>query len=329
MVTIKTIIDWFGARDTPFFHGEKVKLTQQITKPRAIDCAKINHITFINNKYEDQFHQLIYDTKSKIIIIKKEFVNELELKLKFSDIVFIVSSNPKKDLLELFKAYFVQNQYSEQNIIHKKSQVSSLAIIGDSVSIGAFAVIEDNVEIGDNSVIGPNTIIKSDTVIGNNVIIGSNNVIGGVGFGYVKDQETNEYDQFPHLGKTIIEENVHVGSNTCIDRGSLKDTIIRSGVKIDNLVHISHNVEIGKNSIIIACTMIAGSVTIGENSWLAPGSSIRNSVSIGKNVTVGLASTVTKNIDDDQIIVGSPGMPLNDFTALRKYQKEGIKKYDK
>ena len=119
---------------------------------------------------------------------------ELELKLKFSDIVFIVSSNPKKDLLELFKAYFVQNQYSEQNIIHKKSQVSSLAIIGDSVSIGAFAVIEDNVEIGDNSVIGPNTIIKSDTVIGNNVIIGSNNVIGGVGFGYVKDQETNEYD---------------------------------------------------------------------------------------------------------------------------------------
>jgi UDP-3-O-[3-hydroxymyristoyl] glucosamine N-acyltransferase len=329
MVTIKTIIDWFSAEEIPFFHGEKAKLNQKITKPRAIDCAKSNHITFINNKFKDQFQQLIYNTQSKIIIIKEDFVNESELKIKFSDIVFIVSSNPKKDLLELFKAYFFQNQDSKKNIINNQSQVSSLAIIGDSVSIGAFTVIEDNVKIGDDCVIGPNTIIKSDTVIGNNVIIGSNNVIGGVGFGYVKDEETNEYDQFPHLGKTIIEDNVHIGNNTCIDRGSLKDTIIRSGVKIDNLVHISHNVEIGKNSLIIACTMIAGSVTIGENSWLAPSSSIRNSVSIGKNVTVGLASTVTKNIDEDKTIVGSPGMPLNDFTALRKYQREIIKKVAK
>ncbi len=329
MVTIKTILDWYNKRGTYFFHGSEAKLNQAIIKPSAIDRAKNNHITFINKKYADQFYELISATESKIVIVEKELVNEAELKLKFTDIVFIVSSDPKKDVIELFKAHFNPNKTPEKTIIHKQSAVSSSAIIGNCVLIGAFAVIEDNVEIGDNSVIGPNTIIKSDTIIGKNVIIGGSNVIGGDGFGYVKNEQTNEYDHFPHLGKTIIEDNVHIGNNTCIDRGSLKDTIIRSGVKIDNLVHISHNVEIGKNSLIIACTMIAGSVTIGENSWLAPSSSIRNAISIGKNVTVGLACTVTKNIDDEQTVVGSPGMPLNDFIVLRKDQKERIKAYNK
>ena len=115
---------------------------------------------------------------------------------------------------------------------------------------------------------------------------------------------------------------MHIGNNTCIDRGSLKDTVIGEGVKIDNLVHIAHNVNIGKNSLIIACSMIAGSVDIGENSWVAPSSTIRNAITIGKNTTIGLASTVVKSVPDNTTVIGNPAIARDDFLLLRKQQKE-------
>jgi UDP-3-O-[3-hydroxymyristoyl] glucosamine N-acyltransferase len=115
---------------------------------------------------------------------------------------------------------------------------------------------------------------------------------------------------------------VHIGNNTCIDRGSLSDTILYEGVKVDNLVHIAHNVKIGKNSLIIAQSMIAGSVTIGENCWIAPSSCIRNAVKIGNQVTIGLASTVTKNVPDNSTVLGSPALPIEEFVKLRKIQKK-------
>ena len=143
-------------------------------------------------------------------------------------------------------------------------------------------------------------------------------MLGGDGFGYVKNEATQEYELFPHLGGVVIEDHVHIGNNTCIDRGSLKDTIIHQGVKIDNLVHIAHNVTVGKNSLIIACSMIAGSVVIGENCWVAPSSSVRNGIYIGDNTTIGLGSVVTKSVGADETIAGNPAVPLAELIKLRQ-----------
>src|SRR5690606_24694729 len=125
----------------------------------------------------------------------------------------------------------------------------------------------------------------------------------------------------------IIGNDVHIGHNTCIDRGSLSDTIIKGGVKIDNLVHIAHNVEIGENSLIIACSMIAGSVVIGANCWVAPSSAIRNAITIGKNTTIGIGSTVNKSIGENETVLGNPAIPLDDFVKLRKEEKERLLRY--
>jgi len=109
----------------------------------------------------------------------------------------------------------------------------------------------------------------------------------------------------------------------------LKDTVIENGVKIDNLVHIAHNVRIGENSLVIACSMIAGSVEIGENCWVAPAASVINNVKVGDGATLGLSSSITKDVEEGQVVVGNPAMDISQFKLLRGIQKEAIKKEKK
>src|SRR5690606_230154 len=122
-----------------------------------------------------------------------------------------------------------------------------------------------------------------------NVTINAGTVIGAEGFGYQRN-ENGEFEKFPHIGGVIINDNVDVGSNTSIDRGALGNTIIGEGAKIDNLVHIAHNVKVGKHAAVIAHAMIGGSSVIGDYSWVAPNSAIRDQISIGNRVTVGLGA---------------------------------------
>jgi UDP-3-O-[3-hydroxymyristoyl] glucosamine N-acyltransferase len=171
--------------------------------------------------------------------------------------------------------------------------------------IGINNVIEDDVVIGDNVIIGHNNVIYSGTVIGNNCIIGSNNTIGGSGFGYEKTED-GYWEKIEHIGNVILYNNVEIGSNNAIDRGVIGSTIIGSGTKIDNLVHIAHNVNIGKNCMIIAKSMIGGSTIIGDDTWIAPSSSLINKISLGKNVTVGMGSVVLKNVEEGATVVGVP-----------------------
>lgn len=140
---------------------------------------------------------------------------------------------------------------------------------------------------------------------GKNVIIGKNCSLGSDGFGYEKDSD-GSWIKFPHYGNIILEDNVEIGDNVCIDRGVLGDTIIKKGVKIDNLVHIAHNVLIKENTLIIANSMIAGSVIIGKNCWIGPSSSIINGITIGNNVIVGIGSNVIKSFSDNLVIAGNP-----------------------
>ena len=183
-------------------------------------------------------------------------------------------------------------------------------LIGKNVTIGHHVVVEENCIIGDLSSIGHNTIIHANTRIGNNVTIGCNNTIGGVGFGYEKDID-GEYSVIPHIGNVVLGNNVEIGNNTCIDRAVLGSTILHDNVKVDNLVHIAHGVVIGKNSLIIANAMVAGSATIGEHVWVAPSASILNKKSIANNAVIGMGAVVLKNVNEGETIIGNPGKPLN------------------
>ena len=171
-------------------------------------------------------------------------------------------------------------------------------------------MIESDVIIGNNVRINHNTTILSDTVIHDNVSIGCNCTIGGVGFGYEMNAE-GSYDVIPHIGNVEIMSGVEIGNNVCIDRAVLGSTLLKENVKVDNLVHIAHGVEIGENSLIIANAMIAGSVTIGKNVWIAPSSSIIQKLNIGDDSLVGIGSTVLKDVDKSTIVAGSPAKKIN------------------
>lgn len=157
--------------------------------------------------------------------------------------------------------------------------------------------------------IHPSAVIYPWVKCGNNVRIHAGTVIGGDGFGYSRN-EAGEMEKFPQLGGVVIGDNVEIGANTCIDRGTLDDTIIESGCKIDNLVHIAHNCHIKKNCVIIAHAMIGGSTVIEEGSWVAPSAAIMNGITIGKGATIGLGAVVLKSVPAGETIVGNPGRSL-------------------
>lgn len=141
------------------------------------------------------------------------------------------------------------------------------------------------------------------------VVIGKNTVIGADGFGYAR-AEDGTLVKMPHRGNVVIEENVEIGSNTCIDRAVVGSTVIGAGTKIDNLVHIAHGVKIGKNCLIVAGAVIGGSCEIGDNCFIGINASIKNKVKIGNNVTVGMCAVVLKDVPDGVTVIGNPARIL-------------------
>ncbi len=277
---------------------------KSISGPRNGDDANSENITFYNYKSKEKVFESIKNSRAGLIILDSEI--PLEKCVLPKNIFVFVSENAKQIILEISKLFFSRTFVS---IIHFSAVISTKSTIGKNPFISSGVVVDDNVSIGENVFIEPNVYIQQNVIIGNNVIIKANSVIGGNGFGYVK-QSDDTFEYLPHFGKVIIEDNVHIGSNSCIDRGSLSDTILRKGCKIDNLVHIAHNVEIGENTLVIANALIAGSVKIGKNCWIAPSSTIKNGIEIGDNVTVGMSTLVLKSINDNETVVGVPGKLL-------------------
>jgi UDP-3-O-[3-hydroxymyristoyl] glucosamine N-acyltransferase len=222
------------------------------------------------------------------------------------DCTYIVVDNPRLAFKEVISTHF---DVRPNPFISHLAFIHPTATIGKEVTIDHFAVIEEGCVIGDNCVIGSHTILKRNTILGKAVKLGSNNTIGGVGFGYEKDLEGN-YDLLPHLGNVEIEDFVEVGNNTCIDRAVMGSTKLGRNVKVDNLVHIAHGVQIGENSLIIANAMIGGSTIIGKNVWFAPSASVLNKKTIADDAVIGLAAVVVKDVKQGEIIIGNPGKPL-------------------
>lgn len=270
-------------------------------------------------------HYLMWVSPKKIELIKEIkkgviICSEAPDDYYNSNCTYLIFENPRLAFQKILSDFFVPK---------KKEGISKTAVIADSVQIGNnvfvgdYVVIEENCVIGNNAFIDHHTTIKEGTIIGKNVVIGSNNTIGGVGFGYEKD-ENEQYIFIPHIGNVIIEDNVEIGNNTCVDRAVLGSTILRENVKVDNLVHIAHGVVVGKNSLVIANAMVAGSVIIGENTWVAPSSSILNQKKIGDNVTIGLAAVVVKDVEDSQTVIGSPAEEISKHIQKKKMLEKKI-----
>ena len=211
---------------------------------------------------------------------------ELSMSIK---IPVIISDNP---LLLFSKLINESYNLFESSLFSDKTpklKIDNTAKLGPNVSIGS------NVSIGKHTIIYPNTTIYDNTSIGDNVIIHAGAVIGSDGFGLVKD--SSGWVKVPHIGHVIIKNNVEIGANSTIDRGTIDSTIIFDNVKIDNHVHIAHNVEIGKNTAIAACVGIAGSTTIGENCTIGGGTGINGHIKIADDVHLHGMTMVTKSID--------------------------------
>jgi len=274
--------------------------TQDIRHAKAITDATfdIHSIGWCSDKNV----VLLENLKEGTVILSKSAFE------KFKNVepllTLIPVENPRLSFSKILQHFFISRPtYGE---IAKSATIHpSVSYQKEVVSIGANVVIENDCTIGSNVTIGPNTVIKSNTIIADNCSIGCNCTIGGVGFGY-EQNERNEYELLPHIGNVHLKSGVEIGNNVCIDRAVMGSTLLSENVKVDNLVHIAHGVQIGKNSLIIANAMIAGSVVIGENVWIAPSASVRQKIEIGNNSLIGLGAVVVKNIDSNVIVAGNP-----------------------
>ena len=201
--------------------------------------------------------------------------------------------------------------------------------VGDETTIDAGSVIGDTVEIGSRCRIDPNVTIYPGTTLGNHVIVQAGTVLGSEGFGYVRDSETGRYEQFPQIGRLVIEDNVEIGANSTIDRGALDETRIRRGAKIDNLVHIGHNVQIGQDVIIAAQTGISGSAVIEDSVIIGGQVGIADHVRIETGAILGAQSGIpTKKVIRGKNVVfwGTPARPLREYLKELAFLSRSAKK---
>ncbi len=277
-----------------------------VSNPSPIDQADDNSLCFCKKKGE-QALRMIRSSRAKVIICS----NNLELnKADYQGKTIIQVSNPRLTFSRLLNKYFTP---IPKFGIHSTAIISEKAIIGREVYIGPHSYIAD-CRIGDGTIIDGHVYIYDGTTIDKGVIIHAGVVIGAETMGFERN-EIGEWVKLPQISGVIIEDDVEVGANSVVCRGSLSDTIIGKGTKLDNLVRIGHGVKIGKHCIIIAGAIICGSVKIGDYTWIGPLACIRESIHIGNQVLVGMGSVVQKDIDDNSVVTGSPARSIRKNTT--------------
>lgn len=293
--------------------------------PSRIEDGQPGTISFLSNpKYEAH----LYQTNASAVLVHRDFSPTMEINpslIRVEDVTASVaklfehfSNRPRPAFFKSDLAYIDSTaQLSDQVTVDRFAIVEAEAIIGDGTVIHAQAYIGKGVTIGENTIIHPGVKIYHGCVIGDNCEIYSNAVIGSDGFGFHKNED-HSYKKIPHIGNVIIEDNVEVGSNTVIDRATLGSTIIRQGVKLDNLIQIAHNVEIGKDTAIAAQTGVAGSAKLGDRCVVGGQSGIAGHVTIADGTQMQGKSGVISNIkESDRKLYGYPAIDYHAY--LRSY----------
>ena len=300
--------------------GDPLATVSSLSK---IEEGKAGSLSFLANP---KYAEYIYTTDASIVILNKDFALESKTKDSLTLIRVEDAYASFGKLLEMYNQ--VKNNktgIADSAIIPETAEIGEDVFIGDMVVIGDNVKIMDgarifpNVFIGDNSSIGKDCLIfagvkiYSESQIGSLCTLHSGVVIGGDGFGFSPNSENN-YKKVPQIGNVVIEDHVEIGANTCVDRATLGSTVIRKGVKLDNLIQIAHNVEIGENTVIAAQTGIAGSTKVGKNCMIGGQVGIVGHIKIADEVKIAAQSGIGQSIEEKGFIVqGSPAIPIGEF----------------
>jgi len=295
-----------------------------VTELSKIEDGKKGSLSFLSNpKYENY----LYSTQASVVIVSKDF-NPTQ---PYTSTLIRVDNPYSSFTILLDKYNEAVNAQAEQSGIDKLAYIHPTAKIGKNVFIGAFAYVAENAEIADGCKINTQTYIGSgskigenctffpgvkiyhNSVIGSRVIIHANTVIGSDGFGFAP-QTDGTYNKIPQIGNVIIEDDVEIGANTAIDRATMGSTIVKKGAKIDNLIQIAHNVEIGENTVLAAQSGISGSTKVGPNSVIGGQVGIAGHLSLAKGTQIGAQAGINFNIsEENKQWHGSPAQPLRNW----------------
>lgn len=300
-----------------------------VSNVSKIEDGKPGTLAFLANpKYE----KYVYDTKASVVLVRKDFAPERPISA-----TLIRVEDPYQSMAALLELY--QQTKPQKFGIEQPSFIDSSAKTGDNIYIGAFAYIGanstigngtkiypqvyvgSNVKIGDNTILFPGVKIYDDCVIGSNCILHAGAVIGSDGFGFAPTAD-GSYKKIQQVGNVVLEDDVEIGANTTIDCSTMGSTIIRKGVKLDNLIQIAHNCEIGENTVMAAQIGIAGSTKVGKNCIFGGHVGIAGHLNIGDKVTIGAMAGVSNNIKEGKIVLGTPAMDhdraLKAFVVYRR-----------
>lgn len=292
-----------------------------VTSLSRIEEGKKGTLTFLANP---KYTQYIYQTEASIVIVNEDFTPEKEIPTTLIRVKDAYSAFAQ--LLELY-----QQSKAKKTGISDKAHIADNVKIGKNVYIGEFVSIGEHTEVKDNTMLFPHVIIGShckignstkifagakvydECEIGNECTVHAGVVVGADGFGFVP-QDDNNYNKVPQIGNVIIEDRVEIGANTTIDRATIGSTIIKKGAKIDNLIQIAHNVEIGENTVIAAQTGISGSTKIGKNCMIGGQVGIIGHLKIADGVKIAAQSGIGKSIlTENAIVEGSPAFSIRDY----------------
>lgn len=284
-----------------------------------IEEGRPGAISFLSNT---KYTHYIYDTQSSVVLIDENVELEHEVKA-----TLIRVKNAYEAVARLLQAY--ESMKPKKKGIDPLAFIASSATLGDDCYVGAFAyigegakigkncqiyphaVVGDNVSVGDDCIIYPNAVVYHDCRLGQRVTMHAGSVVGADGFGFAPTAEG--YDKIPQIGIVTIEDDVEIGANTCIDRSTMGSTYVRKGVKLDNLVQIAHNTDIGANTVMSAQVGVAGSTKIGEWCMFGGQVGIAGHITIGNRVNLGAQSGAPSSIEDNQTLIGTPPMETRPF----------------
>lgn len=265
-----------------------------------LDDLQPNTIVFAK-KFKQEYQEVLNKNKQVLAIVSKEYEGNL-------DCSYIVSENPRLDFIKVLTEFYAEKQ--PRGNIHPSAVIEEGATVAEDAVIGPYCYISSGSVVGHKTILHASVVVDNKSIIGDDCEIKSGVIIGQSGFGFERDKDGYPI-KFPHFGRVIIGNNVYVGANTAIDRGTLGDTIIENNAKIDNLVHIAHNCHIGEGSFVIACTILGGGTHIGKNCWIAPNVSVKEQTHINDGALVGLGAVVLKEVEANTIVVGNPARILN------------------
>jgi UDP-3-O-[3-hydroxymyristoyl] glucosamine N-acyltransferase len=294
----------------------------KISNISKIDQSLPGTLTFLSNP---AYTKYIYTTSASIVIVNKDFKAESDLTCT------LIRVEDAYVALATLLDFYVKTQPSKTGI-EQPSYISNSASIGEKIYIGAFAYIGekvligknvkiyphvyigDNVKIGDNSILYSGVKVYANCLIGSSCIFHSGSVIGADGFGFAPNPD-GTYTKIQQIGNVIIEDNVEIGANTTVDSATMGSTIIRKGVKLDNLIQIGHNCEIGENTVMAAQTGIAGSANVEKNCVFGGQVAIGGHITIGEGTKIGPRSGVMSNVKPNSVLLGAPAL---DFKLAMK-----------